>query len=348
MQTKNSEFIKAEETELNEQNLETSDTQISRRGNFSYEESYTLVCDLYNLILKRSPDPHGIETFVKPLSDGSITIQQIVQGMVSSSEFGDIAIRHTTVARVLAQSAVLAVTGSAPSEAAVDAYAAEMGNGYSLIEFLCELVNSNQRSIRSDFSTQHSLNFESAARTVTELYELVLRRAPDPEGIELHTKALLQGEFTPLDITRDLLSSKEFSYRTFLHDNVAKFLVESVIVTLMARHPGEGVIAAYSESIKNGYRITDFLSELISSEEFKTRMGINHQNVGMNDDVPYEISQLAESLVIARMVGDGCTISMPPHEKGTVSSTSKKQMQSLLKTMAMFMAVEPVSSSSRK
>ena len=54
---------------------------------------------------------------------------------------------------------------------------------------------------------------------VATLYKLLLGREPDPEGLRVHTNALLANQLTPQELARTFVESEEFAGRAAARGN---------------------------------------------------------------------------------------------------------------------------------
>jgi tetratricopeptide (TPR) repeat protein len=180
------------------------------------------------------------------------------------------------------------------------------------------------------------MNPQQARYVAVELFELLLKRAPDHEAMESYSRALETGALQPLSMARDLLASEEFGQRASLHASVARYLARTVITEMMGRDPGHDAINAYSGALEKGYGFAHFLREMLSSPEFREHVGRLETVVKTQAMVSFELGQLAEALIAAHMTAEGCSLTFAPQAEDGWPAVAEARMRSMLHTLAMF------------
>lgn len=119
-----------------------------------------------------------------------------------------------------------------------------------------------------------SLSDEAFGRHVASaLFDLVLRRAPDPQALQAYGHAIATEALSPFGMTTELVRSAEFGPRASLHPPVAEHLVRCIFRALLGREPDPEAHAAFSAALVAGSGVDSLMAEVVGSPEFKSRHG---------------------------------------------------------------------------
>lgn len=184
---------------------------------------------------------------------------------------------------------------------------------------------------------------DTAEASAARVFRSVLRREPDASGLATYSKAMASGRMTSMDLAETFFATPEFGVRALQHPPVARHVAAALIGHLMGRQPDEETVTAYAGALENGYSLHDFLYELTTSAEFRSRYnaGSTEQIVNMN---LLHIGQLTEQLIGQELTSRGSVIGLPPQNVGS-NPPSEQQVARLVKTLAMLAADQSESQS---
>ncbi|MCX6955036.1 MAG: hypothetical protein NTV51_23010 [Verrucomicrobia bacterium] len=146
----------------------------------------------YRDILGREPDPAGVRFYLGRLLDAGWSDDQLRDALRRSDEF-----KHRDIGAILNR-VYTEELGRPPDPGGAAAYTKALGRGMTEPEFRAELHRSKEAA-------------EHRARTaVTRAYREVLRREPDPAGLDIYMKAMLQKGWDDARVRDTLRRSDEF------------------------------------------------------------------------------------------------------------------------------------------
>ena len=184
---------------------------------------------------------------------------------------------------------------------------------------------------------------DTAEMKAARVFRSVLRREPDASGLATYSKAIASGRMSSMDLAETFFATPEFGVRALQHPPVARHLAATLIGHLMGRQPDEETVTTYAGALENGYSLHDFLYELTTSAEFRSRYnaGSTEQIVNMN---LLHIGQLTEQLIGEELTKRGSVIGLPPQDAGS-TPPSEQQVARLVRTLAMLAADQSESQS---
>jgi Domain of unknown function (DUF4214) len=168
------------------------------------------------------------------------------------------------------------------------------------------------------------------ADLVGQLYQVILGRDPDPDGLASHIQRIDSRQATIADLVRDFVESDEFANRVSVLPAVANRLARLLIVGMTGRDPGEATVRNYSDAMTRGYALDAFIQELRQSPEFGGG-GSSEVPVSVNTDA----ALLAVELIAVHLGDEGRHVSLPPLPPAGAVAVPARTMASLLHTLAM-------------
>jgi Domain of unknown function (DUF4214) len=169
-------------------------------GNFNYRNSgnnsnqaqiESSIAEVYLQVLGRNADANGLRSYTDAATNRRLSLAQVRRELVNSTE-ADRAIR-----RVYQQA-----NGRNPSPNQFRNAKLSIENGSSLEQLRQELVGSNG-------SLNNSNNYGDRRAVITEIYQQVLGRDPDNNGLGSYSEALQNGRISLIQVRRELAISPE-------------------------------------------------------------------------------------------------------------------------------------------
>ena len=210
----------------------------------------------------------------------------------------------------------------------------------TILDVVRDMLNSPERAALQHAAYGHEHLQGQAAecdehrtKAVNRLYQIILHRDADEAGLKFHVERLGRGEIELADLVQEFLDSEEYVFWFSMRENVARKIVETLMMSLTGRDPGPGAINAYTQAMTAGYSLIEFVNELTASPEFVAK----HQAVsaGSHHNVPVELSILAQDLIAAQMAKEGCVIALPPIAVQGSMPSSSTELAGLIRTLAM-------------
>ena len=155
---------------------------------------------------------------------------------------------------------------------------------------------------------------------VRQLYQVLLGRDPDPDGLAKHVQRIDSRQATIADLVGEFVGSAEFAGRVSMLPAVAHRLARSLIVGMTGRDPGEAAVRNYGDAMTRGYALEAFIHELRQSPDF-----------GSGADA----ALLAAELIAVHLGDEGRHVSLPPLPPQGAVAVPASTMASLLHTLAM-------------
>jgi hypothetical protein len=194
------------------------------------------VCDAYEDLLGRAPDPSGEAAFLKLLATGT-SRHDIAAAMLSSTEY-----RMRVV-----EAAYEAVLGRP----------VDLAGLYTFVGFLEAHGDQALVAQLAGSDEFYASAGSTAAAFVGRAYQVILGRPADPAGLTFFA-ALLSGGATRSQVAADLLASAE--YRT----DVVSFSYQS----LLGRAADPAGLSAWAGFLAGGGTIEQFTADVVGSPEF--------------------------------------------------------------------------------
>jgi len=163
---------------------------------------------------------------------------------------------------------------------------------------------------------------------VRQLYQVMLGRDPDPDGLATHIQRIDSRQATVADLVREFVESAEFANRISMLPAVGNRLARLLIVGMTGRDPGEAAVRNYGDAMTRGYALEAFIQELRQSPEFGSGGGVP-------GSVNVDAALLAAELIAVQLGDEGRHVSLPPLPPGGAAAVPASTMASLLHTLAM-------------
>jgi hypothetical protein len=163
------------------------------------ESNASFVQFLYSTALDRSPDATGFQGWDKALNIGTLSRADVVNGFLGSSEFQSDFAGQSDATYI---NEVYEVALQRPADPlGLQGWETELSKGMSRTTFDQLVVGS------SEF--QSSITELAAASFVGTLYEQALGRAPDPQGLDYWTSALVTRSLNNVGVAIGIAESPE-------------------------------------------------------------------------------------------------------------------------------------------
>lgn len=212
------------------------------------------------------------------------------------------------------------------------------------------IVPPHQRAAR----VEHAVRDIPLIRSeVADLYALILKREAEATELDSHVAALASGRVTTVEVVRSLMESEEFGSASLRNANVATRLSTAVLGAL-AGISDENAVRAYATGLMGAMPVESFIREICAGEEFRAVWNLaSVEALPGETRIVYqpapataqsgsgEIGLMIENLVIARMIGEGAVLGMPPLDPANRTAPSTSQIMALIRTLDM-MADRPL------
>jgi hypothetical protein len=140
-----------------------------------------------------------------------------------------------------------------------------------------------------------------AQRIVRQAYRDILRREPDPSGLQQYTRSMLYDNWTEADVRRSLLNSEEYAQRGLANGNRSRYgtygayrrydngdirrsssgyyngqaaaMVRQAYLSTLGREPDAVGLREYTaRMVRDGWTQRDVVRALRSSDEYRYRV----------------------------------------------------------------------------
>jgi predicted thioredoxin/glutaredoxin len=218
-----------------------------------------LVRDVYLGILGREPDPETVKQHTEALAEKTETLRGIVAATVGSDEFKEKTVQ--LLAPDLVRQLYFGILGREPDPEGFQHHT----------EALAE-----KRETFQDIAAGMAASDEfkgRAAQLVTpdlvrELYLGILGREPDPEGLDHHTRALVEKRETFQELAAGMATSDEFKGKAA--QLLTPDLVRDMYLGILGREPDPEGFKHHTEALaEKRETLQDLAAGMAGSEEFK-------------------------------------------------------------------------------
>jgi len=232
--------------------------------------TYAFIKRFYESVLGRNPDPTGLENWVSQLENGTKTGTDIAAGFLFSSEFknknyGNEAFIDVLYAALLNRTADTQGRLNWLSELASGCsrrYVVSRFIASSEFKNLCNSYGIKSGSLTLTDARDVNIN---ATRFVGRLYQNILNRNPDENGINDWTKKLASKSTTGAGIANAFLNSGEYKGKNTTDEQ----FVTSLYKALLNRSPDASGKSHWLNVLKTGVSRTYVLKAFCSTTEFK-------------------------------------------------------------------------------
>ena len=114
--------------------------------------------------------------------------------------------------------------------------------------------------------SEDDIDQSSAAGFADSLYEGILGRGADPEGLDHHVKGLEEGKSDVSSLTSAFVNSEEFKNQNLSEEETVSLLYE----TLLNREPDQGGLEFHAQNARDK-GIDAVIADIVHSEEFAAR-----------------------------------------------------------------------------
>ncbi len=146
----------------------------------------------YRDILGREPDERGLKQYRERLMEHGWTEDELRDNLRHSDEF-----RHRDVDAIV-RKVYREVFGRDPDASGRESYTRSLRNGMSEAEF------------RADLKRSPEYRTKAARDSVTRAYRDLLRREPDPSGLDYYTRQMLEHGWDENRVRESIRSSEEY------------------------------------------------------------------------------------------------------------------------------------------
>jgi len=146
----------------------------------------------YRDILGRDADGQGLRLYMSRLVDAGWSEEQLRDSLRRSDEF-----KNRDLDAIIRR-AFHDVLGREPDASGIASYKRSLSRGMT------------EREMREDLRHSHEGEEKQITLAVTRAYREILRREPDPAGLEMYVKEMRQNKMTEADVRDSLRHSEEF------------------------------------------------------------------------------------------------------------------------------------------
>ena len=204
---------------------------------------------LYEAALGRAPDPIGLAGWTQYLNTGAMTLAQVVNGFVGSTEFQTTygSLDNTAFVTLLYSN----VLHRAPDPAGLNGWLDAMNSGETRAQVVLGFSESNENINNSAPTVEQGLWIGNQdAAEVARLYDTALGRLPDLPGLTGWTKYLENGTMTLLQEVNGFIGSAEFQADYGALDNTG--FVTQLYYNTLHRAPDPTGLNAWVAGLNSG------------------------------------------------------------------------------------------------
>jgi hypothetical protein len=200
--------------------------------------------NFYQEILRRNPDPVGLNVFVSALNSGTDE-RFVLKAFVGSFEYFNSARAVLWLEQLYRD--VLARNGSG---------IADLGSWLALL---------NSGTDRSTLAQQFSVSTEAETRQITNLYQQLLRRRPDATGLDTFLSLLQSGGHVS-DVVNNLVASPEY-YNLQGNDNTR--FINGIYNDVLSRLPTSTELVNSLNALGTGTTRAQLIAAITGSLEYR-------------------------------------------------------------------------------
>ncbi len=223
------------------------------------------VTRLYKLVLQRTPDAGGLQTWVGHLKNKRMTASQVVHGFMYSEEY---------IKRQMSDADTVEIMYNTMLDRGSDAegkanWINALSSGYEvddIINGFCNSVEFN-RICDSYGITPGSVDTgdpDKVRAFVNRCYRLILKRSGDEAGLDFWTNHLKKGSRTASEIIYDFIFSEEYLNRRMSDADSVEILYR----TMLNRVSEPAGKAFWLNHLKEGQTLVFVINGFCNSEEF--------------------------------------------------------------------------------
>lgn len=228
-----------------------------------------LVRRLYNTVLLREADESEINTWTDKLISDGISAEKLVRSFFGSEEFQAKNLSDDAFLDIVYQ----AVLGRNPDEAGKNSWQLWLDKGLTRDLVIINFVKSDEFG---NYCKDNGINLiEEDARAyreknagvtafVNRLYQVVLKRAGEPQGLDYWCRLLIEKEQTGSQVARGFVESKEFTQKGVSDKNYVALLYRAIL----GRQPDVKGLEDWFARLEEGVSRDSIFKGFVNSAEF--------------------------------------------------------------------------------
>ena len=235
---------------------------------------------MYNVVLKREPDPKGLSEWTTQLNNHEATAADIVYGFFWSDEYK----KQRKSNEQIVTDCYNAMLDRGPDPTGKADWLSRLDVGMTPLAVCDGFVGSIEfRNLCSQYvitAGRLPISFardENYERTyfVYRLYVNCLGRTPDPTGLESWCQAIKSG-YTGSKMVFGFIYSDEYTKKNASNSDFVTMLYK----TLLGRSPDPAGLAAWTNQLNSGASRNSVINGFLFSDEFKKQCAVVGMSVG--------------------------------------------------------------------
>jgi len=179
-----------------------------------------------------------------------------------------------------------------------------------------------------EFGERALLHRSVADYVIRTLYATLVHNDTNEEIFRAEISFVASGKKSLGEFIAELLERDEYALVAASQRAVVKQFVSPIIEAVNCRQPDEITLNSYVGAIKSTYMVKEFIEELLSSDDFRSRY---MKKLGIS----IELAQLCESLIANGLASKGCKVYAPPSKTVYYPTISERQMANLIYTLSI-------------
>jgi TorA maturation chaperone TorD len=229
----------------------------------------------YQDILGRDPDAEGMRTYRSNIVDRGWTEQDVREALRNSPEYQTGAARTASADRIINR-AYQDILGRQPDPEGLNTYRRNIiERGWDEQDVRTALRRSQERHDIAR-SSQRNVSDAEASDMVRRAYQTVLKREPDPSGMQEYKARILNDRWTEQQVVSALRSSPErrevARAQRNISDAEAEAMVRRAYQSVLNREPDAGGLRDYKAKVMNDHWTEQQLvNALRNSDEYRSK-----------------------------------------------------------------------------
>lgn len=250
------------------------------------ENARKYIIQLYNALLGRDPDPTGLASYMRALTQGEMTASRLVTVLMDSAEYKAKRYSNSDFVRRIYQ----AMLGREATNTEINNQLSYLANGVSHRYIVANLSNS-----REFYNYCSSMQMEKGTISVTEnrdrnygytsyvmrCYQYILGRAADPTGLNTWTGTIINGG-GGVSVVYSLINSDEFRGKRYSINDY----VERMYQAMLGRNSDPSGKADWVNKMNQGVSALFIVKGFCGSQEFKnlcSRYGMSPGSITLTE-----------------------------------------------------------------
>jgi len=228
----------------------------------------------YRDILGRDPDPEGMRTYRSNIIDRNWSEQDVREALRNSPEYASGGARSASADRIIRR-AYQDILGREPDPSGLETYRRNIvERGWDEQDVRTALRKSSER--RDVVRGTRNLTDADATDIVRRAYQSVLKREPDPAGMQEYKARILNDRWTEQQVVQALRSSPErhevVRGQRSLSDAEAADMVRRAYRSVLNREPDAAGMQDYKARIMNDrWTEQQLVNALRNSDEYRSK-----------------------------------------------------------------------------